>query len=157
MKNLIIIPVFFIFTSCAAQFFVIEDFSGEAIRTIYQNIVISHPPKDQSKLIEIVEEYNRRTISYTEIMKYNFSRNFYRETTALTRKYKKGAPYPNIFWDFWYWWNGQSLGHHPVLLHTYNGRTINGEYWFWITGREDDTKIHFTRVIDNPEEYYLKE
>jgi len=163
MKTLIVIPVFFLFTSCATQFFVIESIHHEkdedGIIRLFQRIVVSHPPKNKKRLFEIVEDYNRRTISYTEIMEYHIFREFYKETMFLTRKFKEGNPYPNMIGEFLYG-PEQLIIHHgdADLLSTDNYIDKEGEHYFAIydlsVGRYGRW---FYKKIDNPAEYYLKE
>ena len=155
MKNIIIIPVFFLFISCTTQFFVIENIllGDKDRKTLNQTILISNPPKDQKKLFEIVESYNRKTISYMEVLKYKISREFYRETMFLTKNFEEGKPYPTMLGEFIYG-PEQLIVHHPCLLATYNSITISGQHYFDVYIGSNRV---FSKKIDNPEEYYLKE
>lgn len=154
MKNSLIIS-FLIFTSCTSQFFIIENIilGNEDDKTVNQTIVISTPPKNQEKLFEIVEDYNKKTISYMEISENDFRRVFYRQTMFLTRKFEEGKPYPTMLGEFIYG-PEQLIVHYPKLLTTYNSTTISGQHYFDIYMGGNRV---FSRNIDNPEEYYLKE
>jgi hypothetical protein len=155
MKNILFLPIFFLFASCATQFFVIENIiygDGDGKR-LNQTIVISNLPKDQKKLIEIIEEYNRRTISYREILEYDIRRCFYRETMFLTRNFEEGKPYPTNLGEFIYG-PEQLISHYPILLMAFNTTTISGQHYF---DMYIGTNRVFRKIIDNPEEYYLKE
>jgi hypothetical protein len=158
MKYFIIIPIFFLFISCATHFFIKESIIIDKDRDrkdLSQTIIVSNPPRDQNELYNIIENYNRQTISYIEIMEYNIDRDFYRETMFLTRKYEKGKPYPTMLGEFIYG-QKQSIVNHPDahLLWTANLTDISGQHYFIIF---KNAKIVFERKIDNPEKYYLKE
>jgi len=154
MKNIIIIPVFFLFISCAIQFFVRASIFDEKTYNKKEDIIISNPPKDKNKLYNIVENYNRQTISYMEIMEYEICRDFYRETMFLTRKYEEGKPYPTMLGEFIFGEKQDTVNHPDAyLLRTYNSKDICGEHYFIIFADDGD---EFVRKIDNPEEYYLK-
>jgi len=91
-----------------------------------------------------------------EVMKYRMiRREFYRETKFLTRKWEEGKPYPTLIGEFIYG-PEQLITHHSnvELLDTVNYKNISGQHYFDIT---INTKLVFRRMIDNPEEYYLKE
>jgi len=157
MKRIFILYVIFILTSCKTQYFIIEDIDTDQGDDSYiiQTIIISNPPRNQEKLFEIVEEYNKQTISYEEVMKYKMiRRKFYRETIFLTRKWEEGKPYPTLTGEFIYG-PEQLIIHHSDarLLNTNNYKNIKGQPYFDIS---INTKLVFRRKIDNPEEYYLK-
>ncbi|WP_461247976.1 hypothetical protein, partial [Treponema sp. R6D11] len=153
-----IIPVFFLFFSCATQFFIREnivtDKGPDRKKELSQIIIISNPPKDQGKLYEIVENYNRQTITYTEIMKYDVHRSFYKETRYLTRNFEEGKPYPTSLGEFIYGEKQRIMAHSRAhLLWTYNFTNISGQHYFYIT--DPDVNTVLKRKIDNLEEYYL--
>ena len=156
MKPLALIPCALLLASCATQFVVIQsewrdDILGREI--LDQAILIINPPRNTERLVEMIEEYNRRTISYWQIREHNVGRRFYRRSWFLRRDFEAGKPYPMLFGDLWFG-DVQCLSHHPVLVRTWHTRDIHGRFRYHISTPKGR---HPTRTIYDPKNYFLGE
>ena len=65
-----------------------ESYSGDAYNMYNEYFVIANPPENEAALRDVVDSYNKQTISIKEIQKYDyFHRMFYRETDSINRNY----------------------------------------------------------------------
>jgi hypothetical protein len=123
------------------EFFSIFEYINSESAGITEIYVISNLRRalSESKAIELVEGFNRRTITVDMIKANSYFQKFYRETRGLTRDYKEGAPYP--------WWAlnpkyfgmdtaGQQLYYHlddriinAVYSRARDGRSASLEFW----------------------------
>jgi hypothetical protein len=185
MRTFLFIPALVFFMSCCAtQFFIIENENKQGVtkdgrQWLSQTIVIANPPKNINKLIEIVDAYNRRSISFEDILDHDVFRIFYKETGSLTRNFAVGDPYPRFSYGWWVFdsYDGQQWGNHYYtrdnLLHTscyYNNRlsvyfrtsakkitSIEGNDEISVRRWGANGEISFSRIIDEPEKYFIKE
>ena len=76
----------------STDFFLIHENVGETVR--YEFFVVANVPRNWGRMLEVVAEFNRQTITASAIENQSFNRIFYRETRWLTRDFRVGEPYP---------------------------------------------------------------
>jgi len=65
-----------------------ESYSGDEYNMYNEYFVIANPPDNEEALRDVVDSYNKQTLSIKEIQKYDyFHRMFYRETDSIDRNY----------------------------------------------------------------------
>jgi len=165
MRVLAIIFHAILFTSCATQFTVIHEelLGAEGGRgTLIQGIMVTNPPRNWERLVKMMEEYNRQTISYMELREYSIRRSFHRRSWFLRKDFEQGKPYPMLFGDLWSGWDTQHLQNHPFLMRTFHSIDTSGRFFYSVSIPEDRRRIGSKRsytsyTIDDPKNYFLGE
>jgi len=137
-----------------AEFFLIHQGIDNS-KYLNEYFVIANLPQkiSEEKIIKLVEDYNRKTITADNIKSYSVWRHFYRETEDLTRNYQEGAPYPRKGAEYLYYGDfpGQQISYHfdNLLIDTLYSRSINGistSVWYLLPGAEDIIIITITDI-----------
>ena len=153
------------------EFFLIDksiaEFGGRPRKMEY--FVVANAPNDRARILELVTDFNQRTITADMAIAYTINRVFYRETRNLTRNFQRGEPYPTGWQPFLSNEEGgfrQSLLNHRDALFvatTYfraeNGSSTSARYWIrygraqrrtWEEKKQiDDIHAYFAGQNDN--------